>query len=224
MYWYITHGLFCWFLIASNPDDKQLALNFWVVAVIISFFITIARNEKRMEEEKKKERHEALVKQEKHKTKHLIPSNRTVNIIKCTSPKGICGRYYLWKDKEYLHLGTYNPNISYKLINIKIEDVIFFNIVGNVYVKTEVTGGGINLPGAIIGGVVAGGAGAVIAGRKKVETTNTEIDERITLLNYKMDDMTHTITLDSDSYRNLLDLIPEKEYSCVVALQNKNNQ
>jgi hypothetical protein len=48
----------------------------------------------------------------------------------------------------------------------------------------KITGGGSSVSGAVVGGLLAGGAGAVIGSREKVESQLIRHDEREVLFNF----------------------------------------
>ena len=115
---------------------------------------------------------------------------------------------------------------------IKIDNVEYFKEEGEMYREQVVSGGGstgINIPGAIIGDMIAGPAGMVLGGSRKVEEIKTETvthDDRIVILSYYYDkeysDTKTTLMFDYDFYSFFLDNIPEKEYKYVI--ENRRNK
>ena len=105
-------------------------------------------------------------------------------------------------------------------IEILIDKIKYFRLIGQKYVTTEITGGGgggSSLKGAVIGGLVAGDVGAIVGSRKavnEVKGTSTVHDEQVVLL-YSTD-LKQVITFNSNAYNVLTKLIPEKEYEVVV--------
>ena len=65
-----------------------------------------------------------------------------------------------------------------QLKQLKIDSIVFYCIEGDYRVDKIIEGGGVSLPGAVIGGIIAGGVGEVLAGRKKIKTIEKELDER----------------------------------------------
>ena len=105
-------------------------------------------------------------------------------------------------------------------IDILIDKIKYFRLIGQKYVTTEITGGGgggSSLKGAVIGGLIAGDVGAVVGSRKAVDEvkgTSTVHDEQVVLL--YSSDLKQVITFNSNAYSILTKLIPEKEYEVVV--------
>ncbi|GAA0076214.1 hypothetical protein UT300005_05920 [Clostridium sp. CTA-5] len=129
-------------------------------------------------------------------------------------------RLFIWKDTDFIKLCTTyfyknNPNNIVEKIIIPIKNIKFFTRDGEYRVDNIVEGGSINLPGAIIGGVIAGEAGAVLAGRKKIKTSQKEVDKRQTYLYYIEDNQDKRIIFDSDTYNILLKLIPNKDFGFI---------
>lgn len=101
-------------------------------------------------------------------------------------------------------------------IDILIDKIKYFRLIGQKYVTTEITGGGSSLKGAVIGGMIAGDVG-VVGSRKavdEVKSTSTVHDEQVVLL--YSSDLKQVITFNSNAYSILTKLIPEKEYEVVV--------
>ncbi len=142
-----------------------------------------------------------------------------------------CGNYSLngrirsWKkDDKICFLNT----DKFQGIDILIDKIKYFRLIGQKYVTTEITGGGgggSSLKGAVIGGLIAGDIGAVVGSRKaidEVKGTSTVHDEQIVLL-YSTD-LKQVITFNSNAYGILTKLIPEKEYEVVVQSTKEESQ
>lgn len=105
-------------------------------------------------------------------------------------------------------------------IDILIDKIKYFRLIGQKYVTTEITGGGgggSSLKGAVIGGLIAGDIGAVIGSRKaidEVKGASAVHDDQVVLL-YSTD-LKQVITFNSNTYGVFTKLIPEKEYEVVV--------
>lgn len=95
-----------------------------------------------------------------------------------------------------------------------VKQIMFFREVGSVQYTTSVSGGGVNLAGAVVGGMVAGAAGAVIGGRQAVTSSTKKHDDRKVVL--KLNSGTEKV-YDYKYYDYFIKLIPEKEYSFVMA-------
>lgn len=126
------------------------------------------------------------------------------------------GKMRFWKKDDKICLLNTD---KYQGIDILIDKIKYFRLVGQKYVTTEITGGGgggSSLKGAVIGGLIAGYVGAVIGSRKaidKVKGTSTVHDEQVVLL--YSSDLKQVITFNSNAYSILTKLIPEKEYEVV---------
>lgn len=95
-----------------------------------------------------------------------------------------------------------------------INQIMFFREVGNVQYTTSVSGGGVNLAGAVVGGMVAGAAGAVIGSRQAITSSTKTHDDRKVVL--KLNNGEEKL-FDYKCYDYFIKMIPEKEYSFVMA-------
>ena len=88
-------------------------------------------------------------------------------------------------------------------------------------------GGGSSVGGAIVGGLIAGDAGAVIGSRKQTEAIKSEVvthDSRKTIIRYYKDNQIFAITYSGFSvYEYLLTKIPEKDLLTIQLNANKNS-
>ena len=100
---------------------------------------------------------------------------------------------------------------QWKSVVINLDEIYFFAKEGDLTANVTASGGGSDISRAIIGGILAGNTGAIIASRKvtKVETTIT--DTRKTVLYCKGGQLTFAPA----DYAALMKLIPEKEISTV---------
>lgn len=99
-----------------------------------------------------------------------------------------------------------------KLKKISVDDILYFEELGELrkYVKT--TGGGSSLKGALVGYVLAGDVGAIIGSREPVRTNIVSEDERKVELIYKnADGEIENLEFAHDAYSMLKALIPDKE-------------
>lgn len=119
--------------------------------------------------------------------------------------------YNIWKEGCNLNFAnSYNTGQCSKK-SIDIENIISYNIIGDAYTETNVIGGGSSLTGAVVGGVIAGGAGAVVGSRRGIRTENKRIDNRKTVITYNEDGTIKNIFFSPETYEILLRLIPEKD-------------
>lgn len=118
----------------------------------------------------------------------------------------------------------YRKSVIYD--KILISKIQYYAKEGDVQYTTKVSGGGgggSSIKGAIIGGIIAGEAGAIIGSRQKVEevhsTTETH-DSRQTIIRYYYGESLDTLTFDGyDVYNFLLKEIPQKD---LITIQINN--
>lgn len=119
---------------------------------------------------------------------------------------------------------TVNINSAITTINIPLDEIEYFTQDGELYREQVISGGGgggSSLGGAILGGLIAGEAGAVVGSRKQTEAIKSETithDTRHTILKLK----SRSIEMDTNAFEVLNELIPEKEYSIVQELRKQN--
>lgn len=153
-----------------------------------------------------------------YKNKHDIP-NIFYNVF-CRKFNGYCEyeKMYsrVWMSEGKLNLVSIDNCSDRNKITIDVNNIEFFTRDGDVYNYSEVTGGssgGYSLKGAIIGGVLAGGVGAVIGSRKQgeaIKTKNIVEDNRITILKVKKGDLEFLLEFDAKDYDVFQRLIPNK--------------
>ena len=123
-------------------------------------------------------------------------------------------------------------NIDNNIIHIKYENIKFFTKDGTVTYTNQMINKGknISVSGAVIGGLIAGDAGAIIGSRKdanQFENVTVRHDDTQTYIYYGTnDDNIKVINIKGDNfYRSLLQLIPEKNYETVMHnMQNSSQQ
>lgn len=142
---------------------------------------TIKEAEKRLKSAKN--RHEALVKSCEFE---LEKAEKPF-----TDPVMKLGSVILFPNK--VQMGT---DLIYLDKSVKAE----VSTSGSIYSETEVKSKGPSIGGAIVGGVVAGGTGAVIGGQRKVKSNSVTHDDRKLFL-----------TISSDSRHLVAELEPSKE-------------
>lgn len=130
-------------------------------------------------------------------------------------------------EDEETYLSHYTPDdikpYPIYVTEIPIDRIQYFTKEGDVQYTSNVSGGGgggSSLSGAIVGGLIAGDAGAVIGSRKKTAPIKTEIqthDTRQTVLRYyddfgKLEVMTFK---GFSAYDFLLSAIPDKDLTTI---------
>ena len=119
-----------------------------------------------------------------------------------------------------------NKKYQWRKQSIALSNIQYFAKEGTVYTETRVSGGGDSGPnygGAIIGGLVAGPAGAIIASQPRRENVRTDVvthDDRATILVYNKGKLKMAAT----DFAVLMSLIPEKELSYVQSTQAQQAQ
>ena len=136
-----------------------------------------------------------------YESKVLVPQDATTVTVKryeginADTPNGFWKENtYMWVENEQLNLMSkfadlpdyrVRPNV-YNPIIIDIKNIVELSQGGEVHYTTQVHGGGgggTSVKGAIIGGVLAGEAGAIIGSRKPTDpitSTTQRIDDRAT--------------------------------------------
>ena len=114
---------------------------------------------------------------------------------------------------------------------IPITQIEYFSLEGEIFMETKITGGGgggSSITGAVVGGLIAGGAGAIVGSRKGITPISSQIikhDNRETELKYYDDENNlQTLMFSYESYEIFKLLIPEKEYRFIISKKTiKNN-
>ena len=151
--------------------------------------------------------------------------------------------FYMWKDSDAIfifptedHLtdshikwrtrvsdlaATLDPN-DIGVFKVDITDIEYYLVTGQKTSELRIEGGGSsgpNIKGAIIGGILAGEAGAIIGGMpepKPVYSYTQHNENRCVELVYKKDGTVQKIKLSYPAFPFLEQWIPEKDYSYVV--------
>lgn len=118
------------------------------------------------------------------------------------------GEYY---ENQISALGR--PDVkNIVLKKISVDDILYFEELGELRKYAKVTGGGSSLKGALIGYVLAGDVGAIIGSREPVKSTVVSEDERKVELIYKnADGEIENLEFAHNAYAVLKVLIPDKE-------------
>jgi len=117
-------------------------------------------------------------------------------------------------------------DIENNIILIKYDKIKYFTKDGTVSYTNEIVDNGknISISGAVIGGLIAGEAGAIIGSRKdmnKIENITVKHDETNTYIYFERDNEIKLVEIKGNEfYQRILHLIPEKEY---YYLLNQNN-
>ncbi len=110
------------------------------------------------------------------------------------------------------------------LFTINLNDILFYNMEGDFYIKSDITGegGGTDYAKAIVGGYLFGTAGAIVASRKehKIETVTTEVDKRETILCYQFDEKVNVAKFDRNAFNSFKKLFPDKDSAVIDKLSH----
>ena len=131
------------------------------------------------------------------------------------------------EDELIIYPTNVEHNVEFKVLKIKLEDIEYFKSDGEKYREQQISGGGstgINIGGAILGGIIAGDAGMIIGGQRKVEeiqSTTITHDNRKTKVSYFEGKKRNTLYFSFEDLEYFQDTIPEKEYD-IVNTKRKN--
>ena len=152
-------------------------------------------------------------------SKHISINNKSGNIW-------ISNKDIIFCPDEY-YCG--NPiNISANAIYVKYENIQYYTKDGSIKYTNQVVNNGnnISLSGAIVGGIVAGGAGAIIGSRKDMnqfENITVKHDAVHTYVYYKDNDIIKVLDIEgNDFFQFIIKLMPEKEYYYLLNKQYDN--
>lgn len=121
------------------------------------------------------------------------------------------------------------PQIDFTYDEIPVNDIKYFTKEGDIQHNTVVSGGGgggSSISGAVIGGILAGGAGAVIGSRKKIDEIQSKIvenDIRKTILKFYRDGNIVSKEYGYPVFNVFEELIPDKEYNIVIQSEVQKN-
>lgn len=106
-----------------------------------------------------------------------------------------------------------------EIFSLNFDQIKYFIREGDKQVVSNVHGNDLSVGGAILGGFLAGTAGAVLGGRGKIQTDFVSIDERKCMLYYSKDDFIKCLIIDYDAYLMFQKIIPEKNPANAMALE-----
>lgn len=118
---------------------------------------------------------------------------------------------------------TYPPS-PFRIVehhNINVSKILYFVKDGDISYTTSVSGGGVNIKGAVAGAVIAGGAGAIIGSRNEISSKTIKHDNRKVIMKFT-DGKEKSFPI--DDYDCLLKIIPKKEFNYIHMYKNKNRQ
>jgi hypothetical protein len=221
--------------------NKVLKILYWMEQIMLGVFIFIIIGLVLVFINIKAEKYDNIKKEEKeeYNRRYMEDNNIPENAILLCCTNIVVNQIILeenwsvfaWKDNNILNFYGTNDCNGVRKISIPIEYIQFYTRNGDCKVENIVEGGGVSVGKAIIGGIVGAiigvvlmgtvgmfigfGIGALLTGRNKVTTTNKEIDNRKTYLNYLENNENKRMVFTSRDFDELLKLIPEKEMSYI---------
>lgn len=120
-----------------------------------------------------------------------------------------------------------NPiNIEENIIPIMYDKIKYYTKDGTISYTNEIVNNGknISISGAVLGGLIAGEAGAIIGSKKdmnKIENVTVKHDETHTYIYFEKYNEIKLANIEGNEfYQRILHLMPEKEYHYIL---NKHN-
>lgn len=119
-------------------------------------------------------------------------------------------------------------NSDIKLYQIKKDDIDYYRIIGEkrAEMRVQTANTEVNVKGAIVGGLIAGEAGAIIGSqhnRNNVYSTTQHFDERYVELIYRKSGLIKKLKLSIPAYSLFEEWFPDKEYDFVVSNTGTKN-
>jgi len=170
-----------------------------------------------------------------------IPSDCTTVVYKSGPLCLLKGSNYVWIADERIHFfpstyvsyrPAYNSDCSVnestniveqiddigkiRLTTIPLCDVLSYGIEGEVFREQKITGGGgggSSIGKAIVGGIIAGVAGAIVASRNDIDEVRSELithDTRKLVLNIMLNDKKENLYFDYKDHDSFKYIMPEK--------------
>lgn len=140
--------------------------------------------------------------------------------------------HYIWEDGKRLIFCDYDLNqgeraFSDNMLTIPFDEILFYTKDGNVSYSNKIINEGknISVSGAIVGGLIAGDAGAIIGAGKdanKIQNVTVTHDEVHTFIYYNVgNDCVKIADVKGQKfYTYVLQLLPHKEYNYVKNLNS----
>lgn len=226
---------------AFSGDGTAILLLIFVVLFIVGTLFWDFQKQKEKEQEKDEqykrmnEQYNLVKEQYATKVNSLffdIPTHEKTTILSSKRVAGLIDNveYYCWVENKYLcffpcpptrenYVSFIGQSAAEK--SLLIENIAMFYYEGELYREHKISGGGADLEGAIVGGMLAGTAGAIVGGREQVSSRLIEHDTRYVELLLFSTGTERTISFSHNSYHVLLRLIPEKEKNVVEEIRRR---
>lgn len=138
-------------------------------------------------------------------------------------------RAYEFANGEGRLIGNITPD-DVRLTCINYEEIEYFVSEGDIESELHISGGGgggSSITGAVIGGLIGGGAGAIIGSRKEIQpilSRTTKVDYRFVAIVHRENGRVRYEKLSQNAYEILQQHIPEKEYAYVQTMALRDAQ
>ena len=166
------------------------------------------------------------------KIQTIVPADCHTTALVLRSDTGLKkASYYIWKEEANLcffpEMVNLNKDLTQFLTTIPLDDILHYEVTGERYHETKITGGGrnqVSIPGAVIGNAVGGPAGAVLLGNKgskAIKSRDVVHEEReliVTLTGGR------TITCWFNSLNSFKLVIPEKHIDFLTSTAQQTAQ
>jgi len=149
------------------------------------------------------------------------------NIVGYMDEKAVCRLVFIEQDVNEImkRLPLYSRlkmnGSSSSAIKVAIDNIRYFKVEGSLQYVSDVSGGGVNLQGAVAGALIGGGAAAIIGSQLGTETRTeiAQLDARKITLVYKSDGQWYNIEVQTSAPDKTIEafrrLIPQKEETAV---------
>lgn len=156
-----------------------------------------------------------------------IPSKAETVALMSGNETTINGIYCVWcSDSILMFVRHFDNAESFAeeryLMEIPLSMIERYEIDGEHYRETKITGGDVNLAGALVGGMIAGGAGMVLGGRNGISSYQIEHDTRRTVMTIKLPNGDkRKLVFDFHAFEVFKDIVPEKNGEIVSEIEKK---
>lgn len=160
---------------------------------------------------------------------NLIISNDALEVQVKYDAKKYYENRIMWRDKKNLYLLKVKDNNIVDIFSIPVSHIKYYKADGDLKRDCFISGGGgkgggVNYKGAAIGGLLFGGAGAVIGSRvntdieiEEIKTEIVEVDTRIVYLVVENDNGQYSqFVFDYSALAAMEWFLPDKEYRYVI--------
>lgn len=134
----------------------------------------------------------------------------------------------LWVDNNSINLVSIDNCSEREKVIINIDDIAFYNRIGDMHSYSDISSDNKpSIKGAVVGGILAGGVGAIIGSKINSNNIKTElktVDNRIVFMEVNKDGLRHILKFKSEDYDIFIKLIPNKEKGYVDNNRSNNTE